>query len=127
MPKVTLDLITTDATTGEYVLYLVEDGPWPLDQKRLEVELTRIQNRILNAVDVVTGGHLAKKYPDSIKGKVRIQIDSPSGLPKRLEDLIERVKEFVLKDANYYSAVTESPYVAQLRIVTGHEIGRFAK
>ena len=32
--RVTIDLISFDATNDEYVLYLVEDGPWPKEDGR---------------------------------------------------------------------------------------------
>jgi hypothetical protein len=48
--NVKIDFITVDKTNNEFVMYLVEDGPWP--EGNLENRLLAIQDRIYNAVDV---------------------------------------------------------------------------
>ncbi len=50
--SVTIDLITRDATRDEYVLYLLEEAPWPADEAGWEQRLLRIQQRVLGAVDI---------------------------------------------------------------------------
>lgn len=122
---VTIDLITEDHKNGEWVLYLVEDGPWPTVDSEWRSYLMRIQQRVLAAVDIAVDGHLAAKYPDSQGCEVRIQVDSPSGSPKRLDELIEALKRFLGSDPVYSKAIEDSGNIRGLRVVTGREMGRF--
>lgn len=119
-----INLITETPGTGEFALILVEDGPWPNKDADWKECLSRIQNRIYDAIDIAIDGHLAAKYPDSKGKSVRIQIDSPSGLPPALAKLVARMKEHIEKDAEYSGAIKQSRFVQSLRISTGHEMGR---
>lgn len=123
--RVIIDTITYDAIHDEYVLYLVEDGPWPTDDSGWNQCLTRIQNRIFDAFDIAVDGHLHKTFPDSLGKAVRIQIDSPHGSPKQLSDLISKVKQFIDTSKEYSKAIGSSQYIHGLRITTGAEMGRF--
>ena len=128
MPKdqVKINLIAEDEQTGEYVLYLLSDGPWPDNEEKWRFQLTEIQNSILDVFDSVVDGGLAKKYPESIGKGIRIQIDSPSGLPRKLGSLVTAIEEYVHQSNNEYGAsLTQSQYVSSLRIVTGHSLGRW--
>ena len=49
--RVTVDLITEDVASDEWVLYLVEDGPWPEPDSNWHACLQAIQDRILSAAD----------------------------------------------------------------------------
>jgi hypothetical protein len=72
--KVKIDLVTEHPETGVFAIILVETGPWtPGSEER---ELSRIQERLYNCVDVAVDGHLAAKYPDSRGRPVRIQLDT---------------------------------------------------
>lgn len=127
MPRaVTVDLVTHDEKSGEFVLYLVEDGPWPFDEAGWRECLAAIQERILSVADVAIDGLLARQYPDSAGKAVRIQIDSPSGCPRQLTTLIEAVRRFLSEDESYAAGVASSPQIRGLRVVTGQEIGRFS-
>lgn len=123
--QIEINLITYDAKTDEFVLYLVEDGPWPSQEADWISCLRLIQNRILAAADVAIDGHLIGKFPDAAGKAVRIQVDSPSGCPGALEDLIVAVRRFLVEDASYRTAIAESAHLRALRIVSGKEIGRF--
>jgi hypothetical protein len=125
MPTAKIDLITETPDTGEFALILVEDGPWPSEETGWRECLSRIQHRIYDAIDIAVDGHLAAKYPESKGRSVRVQIDSPSGLPPSLEKLVVNMREHIEADADYSSAVKKSQFIDGLRIVTGHEMGRF--
>jgi hypothetical protein len=71
--KVLIDLVAEDSKHNEFVLYLVENGPW--EHGILESQLKRIQKRLYDAVDVVIEGYLASKYPQSKARRIRIQVD----------------------------------------------------
>jgi hypothetical protein len=123
--RVTADLVTYDQANDEYVLYLVEDGPWPQDEAGWRSRLAGIQERVLSAADVAIDGHLVEKYPDASGRKVRIQVDSPNGCPSQLESLVAAISRFLLEDASYSAAIPASPQLQGLRVVTGKQMGRF--
>ncbi len=126
MPLVKIDLITEDPQTGEFVLYLVGDGPWPSPGDPLNEKLSMIQHRIFDAVDLAVDGRLAQKFKESIGKDIRVQIDSPQGAPRALQALVEKVRAFLADDREYSSAISRSAFVAKIRVVTGHELGRFS-
>jgi len=107
------------------VVYLVEDGPWPTEDYGWKECLSRIEGRIFDAIDAVVDGQVAEKYPESLGKKIRVQIDSPSGLPLALANLVSKVREHLGKENEYHSAIEQSRFVRSLRISTGHEMGRF--
>jgi hypothetical protein len=124
--SVCIDLVTEDLVSNEFVLYLVEDGPWPpAATDEWPVELKRIQDRVLSAVDCAVGGGLIGPFPDSHGRPVRIQIDSPNGCPSELADLIDKLSEFLIDDPTFADAIRQSIFINGLRLVTGHQLGRF--
>ena len=123
--RVTVDLVTYDQANDEYVLYLVEDGPWPQDEASWNSRLADIQERILSAVDVAIDGHLVKKFPDANGRKIRIQLDSPNGCPIQLSRLVTALGRFLLEDAAYAAAIQAAPQLQALRVMTGKQMGRF--
>ena len=124
--QITVDLITYDEPHNEFVLYLLEDGPWPDSAADWRSTLLRIQQRILAAVDVAVGGYLLEKYPDAKGRGVRIEVDSPNGCPPQLQELVRALKGFLEHDETYAKSISTSPYVSGVRLATGKEIGRFA-
>jgi hypothetical protein len=46
--KVEIDLITEDSPNEEYVLYLVEDGPWPTKELDWKPTLKSIQDQSIH-------------------------------------------------------------------------------
>lgn len=125
-PHVKLDLVTYDPRLDEFVLYIVEDGPWPQDDATWNHCLNRIQNQVLDACDAAVDGGLAREYPDSLGKPVRIQVDSPSGLPHQVADLVHRLDQYVNDPTNDYGRdMASSTSIGGLRIVTGHSLGRF--
>lgn len=123
--EIKVDLITEDPLSDEFVLYLVEDGPWPTREVDWKSRLSSIQNRILSAADVAIDGLLAFKYPDAAGKAVRIQVDSPSGTPVQVENLICALERFLREDASYAAAIKESAHIRNLRVVSGKQMGRF--
>ncbi len=120
--RVSLDMVTYDPLHDEFVLYLVEDGPWPASNEDWAIETERIRDRLLSAVEVALDGHLQVRFAESAGKKIRIQVDSPSGCPPQVSDLVARVEHFVHHNAEWLKDVEALP---ALRIVTGHSLGRF--
>lgn len=122
MSSATIDLITETPETGEFALILIESGPWPDKDSDWSEYLSRIQKRIYDAIDIAIDGHLAAKYPDSKGRSVRIQIDSPNGLPTALANLVVKMREHIEKDNDYGRAIRQSQFIQGLRIITEHEL-----
>jgi len=123
---VNLDMITHDPASDEYVLYLIEDGPWPDATDDWRECLSRIQRRILSVVDVVTSDKLFQLCPQAVGKAIRVQVDSPQGQPEELAELIDAVRQYLASGKNDFSeAISSSSVVSDLRIVSGHEMGRF--
>ncbi len=125
--KLVIDLITRDPKSGEYALYLVEDGPWPTeeDHDAWDQALRRIQDRIYDLVESALDGRVAQLYPQTQSQRLGIQVDSPHGCPDGLGQLVRRMDEHTRESPEFASDVGEGKPVAALRIVTGHEIGRW--
>lgn len=117
MPSLTIDLVTFDAESDEVVVYLIEDGPWPEQPQAWKAQLFQIQERIFDAADVVIDGLLQARLPDLEGKRFRIQVDSPSGCPPEVADLLQRAAAFFAEDESYCRAVTESSHVDSLRVV----------
>jgi hypothetical protein len=113
--RVTVDFFTLDKRHDEYVMYLVEEGPWPSAQ--LHRRLSAPQDRVYDAVDVAIDGHLAKEHPESSGMKVRIQIDLHDDAPAEAEVLVKELADRVATSAEYMADIDRSPHLRQLRIV----------
>ncbi len=122
--KVTFDYVTRDEANDEYVLYLVEDGPWPTDQASVSAQESRIRDTLVSALWIVINGGLAAAVPESKLGNVRIQVDSPSGAPEWLNHVVRVVSE-MLEGGEIAAALRNSPHASSIRVVTGEELGRF--
>lgn len=126
MPSVRVDFVAFDESSREHVLYLVEDGPWPSGLDDWQDCLRRIQGRVLDAVDAVIDGGVARVFPDSAEGRVRIQVDSPTSEPEQVRELVSMIRQFLHEDPGYREAVKGSRFAKGIRVVTGHELGRFS-
>jgi hypothetical protein len=121
--KVTINYITEDPNAGEWVLHLVEDGPWPAEGQAMEARLRAIQDRIYSAVDVALGGQLAGMYPEARGARVRVQVDSPNGCPERLQEMATALHKYINEHPDYLKDIGPSRNAEAIRVVTGHQIG----
>lgn len=64
--QVSIDLITR-LPSGEIALTLVEQGPW--EEQSTKMELTRLQDRLFDCLDVVRGGALYERFPEAKTAK----------------------------------------------------------
>jgi hypothetical protein len=119
--RATIDAITEDPANHEFVLYLVETGPWGVD---LATRIANIHRRMRDALEIVFDGHLAQKYPNSKGSDIRIQIDLHDHPPRAMHEAICSFREALAVDPKYRSQRTNNSYVGDLRIVTGAEMGR---
>jgi hypothetical protein len=122
---VTAQKVADDPNTGEFVVYFVEDGPWPDDAKEFDVLLKRLQDTILDAADAAIDGGIATVYPDTVGKRIRIQVDSPNGCPQKVEQLVKNIDKYLAESDEYASAIKQSQFISGMRVVTGHMLGRF--
>jgi hypothetical protein len=121
--QIVADLVTVDRNNDEYVLYFVEEGPWPAGQGPLEDRLASIRCRVLGAVAAVAAGALARRYHGSEGKRVRIQADAYGDPPRRLEESVREWGEEITAPGAYADALARSPHVAAVRIVTRAMMG----
>jgi hypothetical protein len=124
--KVTINLVTEDPHAGEWVLHLVEDGPWPEELHGMNARLRTIQDRVYGAVDVALEGQLARMYPEARGARVRVQVDSPSGCPDGLQRMVNALHKYINETPGYLQEMGPSHDTESLRVVTGHQLGKWA-
>ena len=89
--KATIDLIT-QRPDGTFCLRIVEEGPWlSID----DVGLKKIQERLFDAAEIITDGHLAAKFPESKDKKACIRLDCYDLPVAPLDSFFARFEEFV--------------------------------
>ena len=121
MENISFDLITEDPKNNEFVVYLVETGPWSdASNERLE----KLQGRLYNALEVVVEGALASKYPESKGRRIRIQVDSHNSPPETMLNLVREFAAFIHESNEYQKAIRKSPFVTDVRVVYGSDLGR---
>jgi hypothetical protein len=121
MPQVTFDLVTEDQKNDQFVVCLVEDGPWldPIDER-----LKQIQTKLYDALDAVIDGQLSSKFNASLGRPVRIQVDSHDSPPEAVLHFIRRFAESIKSNADYKIGIDESPFVSSVQITNGVDLGR---
>lgn len=119
MARVTIDFFTIDPSTSEFVMYLVEEGPW--DQSLLEPRLRAIQDRVYAAVDVAVDGHLRHEHPESYQRSIRIQVDLHGAPPEDVARLVERLEDYIANSDEHQRDIQDSDHIGGLRI-TAHEV-----
>lgn len=67
----TVDLVTYDSKSGEYVLIMTEDREWDGSADRV-VEL---QEKLNNYLSFALDGQMARQYPESVGKPLRLQLD----------------------------------------------------
>ena len=123
MKKNTVDLITYDTKTDEYVLHLTENDYRSKEDAVHENQLPKIQDRIFDTIDTVIDGHLMEKYFETFNKKIRIQIDLKSAPDPHLTELIAQIKNHLKKD-EYKNAIEQSKFIKDLQVVTNNQAVR---
>jgi len=121
MSHITFNLITDDSKNDEFVVYLVEAGPW---RDALHGRLEKLQGRLYDAFDAIVDGALASEYPETKGRRIRIQVDCHNSPPKTVLDIVRKFAAFIHDNKEYQNAIRESPFVADVRVVNGSDVGR---
>lgn len=123
MASVKIDLITSDPSNDEFVLYLVEDAPW--DVPPWDIRMRSLRDRVAGAIDVVCLGLLASKYPESKGKEIRLQIDLHNNPPSEVSNAVDCFVASMNEDGNLRARiVAASDYTSGLRFVTRAMMGR---
>jgi hypothetical protein len=117
---VKIDMLTHHPHHDEFVLYLVESGPW-LEQD-LQRRLQLLQRRLYDTIDLVLDGHLAERYPTPRGKKIRIQVDLHDEPPDELEELVRKFRDHISTDSEYQQRLHVTQLISQVRMVIGTEI-----
>ncbi len=120
--RLLVDLITEDPNNDEWVLYLLEDGPW--DKDDLPDRLHTLQDRIYNALEAITDGHVGRRLPNSKGRKFRVQVDCNPEAPPEVEELVVKMNKFVCSDNEYQTHLKHGGYARDVRITTRMQMGR---
>ena len=110
--SVTVDLVTYDAKRDAFVLVVVEEGPWPVEETN--ANLRRLKDKLSACVDAAVDGGVAQKFPDSAGKLVVIRLDCYDTPQDQSEQLLFRVAEYVHSSAHIRCAVAEKRYVSGL-------------
>jgi hypothetical protein len=86
--QLTVNLVTERPSDGAFIMVLVEEGPWSVDET--EINLRRIQDRLYDCVDAAVDGHFAAKFPDSLNKPVVVRLDCYDTPDKPVRDFIKR-------------------------------------
>ena len=121
MSLLTIDLVTDDHINNEFVLCLVETGPWA---EPIENRLKKLQDRLYDSFDAIVDGHVASKFPQSKGRKIRLQVDSHDAAPVSVLEFVRKFTDHLKNDAESQQAIRSSPFVESLRVVNGADIGR---
>jgi len=115
MPRLTVDIVSEDPTADEFVLHLIEEGPWEIDA--LKGRLQTIQNRLYDAVDLIIDGNLVKRYPESKGKSIRIQLDCFDE-PNEVHELTERFQKHMLADPECLASIRACAFASNIRIIS---------
>jgi hypothetical protein len=121
MPTLVVDLIVDDPVNDEFVLCLVETGPWI---EPMNARLKKLQDRLYDSFDAIADGYVSEKYPQSRGRKIRLQVDSHDAPPESVLELVRNFSRHLQNDAEYREAIHSSPFVEFLRVVNGVDMGR---
>ena len=117
-----IDLITRDDANNEFVLYIIEEGPW--EGRPVDEWLQLIEARINNAIEIASDGYLAAKFPSSRGGAVRIQVDLYNNPPLEAELFVSKMSIIIEENVEAMTRIREMGNVSRIRLVTRSMMGR---
>jgi hypothetical protein len=121
MPTLVVDLIVEDPVNNEFVLCLVETGPWT---EPVEDRLRNLQDRLYDSFDAIVDGLVAAKFPQSKGRRIRLQVDGHDDPPESVVELVRKFASHLKNNAEFQQAIIGSPFVETLRVVNGADMGR---
>ena len=102
-----VDFIAKSETTDTWRMVLVEDGPW----SEIDVELTRLQNRLYDCVDAALDGQLSQKFPETLGKNILIQLDGYNLPEEKISQFFNAFANNVMLIDDYANALERNEYV----------------
>lgn len=109
-----VDFIARGEAPDEWLMVLVENGPWT---EPIEVELSRLQNRLYDCMDAAIDGQLASKFPESNGKRITIRIDGYMLPVPEIQSFFKRFTEGVIWQGGYAADIEKSPFVASIEFL----------
>lgn len=113
-----IDLVTKNSEKNIYYVVLVEEGPWEPDYTS---ELERLQERLFTCVDVITEGHLSKKFPETLNQDIIVRLDGYNIPKNETEEFFESFKSYISQYEEYQSGILNSEFISSLDFEFNHE------
>jgi hypothetical protein len=106
-----VDFVARQSAGGVWKLVLVEQGPWI---GSLTDNLSRVQERLYDCIDIALDGKLAQRFPES-KGKpLIVQLDCYDLPRSEVEEFFVEFSSGVLELDDYKKALDHSPFVESI-------------
>lgn len=107
---VVVDVIAKGTSSDEWLMVLVEEGPWPT----VETRLRAIQERLYGCIDAAIDGQLAGEFPETYGKRVVIQLDCYDAPEHDVSDFFDRFSKGALATNDYRHALAGSSYVSDI-------------
>ena len=104
-----LDFLAKTSDPQLWRMILVEEVPWEKDV--IITELTRLQNRLYDCVDAALDGQLAKKFPETLKKTIRIELDGYNLPDPEVSEFFENFSQNIFEIEDYKLALKDNQFV----------------
>ena len=108
MAVFTIDFVARAERGNEWLIVLVESGPWT---GSIEQNLHRLQKNLYDCVDAVLDGQLAEKFPQFVGMHLTIRVDFYNVNRSDVEPFFDSFATGALGTGDYKKAVASSPFV----------------
>lgn len=92
-PKI-IDLITTDSSTGEVVMKMIEFRSWKCKKEELHGRLVQLQNKVDSYLSYILDGFFLQQYPQYKDKTIRIELESTEALEGEFIRFFEAAQTF---------------------------------
>ena len=104
----TIDFIARGERSNEWLIVLVESGPWT---GSIEANLQPLQTNLYDCVDSVLDGQLADEFPQFVGMHLTIRVDFYNINKVDVEPFFDSFATEALGTGDYKKAVASSPFV----------------
>lgn len=111
MAVFTIDFVARGERSNEWLIVLVESGPWT---GPIEANLRRLQKNLYDCVDAVLDGQLAEKFPQFVGMHLIIRVDFYDISRGDVEPFFDSFAAGALDTGDYKKAVASSPFVKDI-------------
>lgn len=108
--EVVVDFVARGPTPDQWMMVLVEEGPW----SDIDAELRRLQSRLYGCLDAALDGGLSAKFPETKGKNILIRIDGYNLPSLEVREFFERFSNGVSKLPEYAGALEKRAYVASI-------------